>query len=305
MSVPVFLELVEMKAKTASVFPFIIGMCFSAFYLHQVNWGLAIIFFVAMFLFNMAVDIMDNYNDYHHAVDTVNYKKKTNIIGRENLNPNLILALLLTFSAIAALLGIYLVYRTGWPLLLMGVFCFLIGIFYSSGPHPLSGLPLGEFFSGFTMGFMIILISVYVNSYQIFAWNWSTLWRLVIIALPDQLWISNLMLANNLCDMQEDENNHRHTIIHYIGIKNGLRAYCTKNVVAFVMIIISPFLGIAPWTVLLTLLIIPFVYQQTKQLVHKQVKNQTFLSGVRTLLVGSACQAVTYLLGIGLSNLMH
>lgn len=305
MSLPVFLELVEMKAKTASVFPFIIGMCFSAFYLHHVNWPLAIIFFIAMFLFNMAVDMMDNYNDYHHAVDTVNYKRKTNIIGREHINPNLVFGLLLSFSIVAAVMGLYLVYRAGLPVLWMGIFCFLVGIFYSSGPFPLSGLPVGEFFSGFTMGFMIILISVYINSYQVFQWNWSTIWRLIVIALPDQLWISNLMLANNLCDHQEDENNHRHTIIHYIGIRNGLIAYSIKNVIAMVMIVISPFIGIAPWTVLLTVLIIPFVYKQTKMLIHKQVKSETFLSGVRTLLVGSATQAITYLIGILIVSLMH
>ncbi|HEO7081248.1 TPA: 1,4-dihydroxy-2-naphthoate polyprenyltransferase, partial [Streptococcus agalactiae] len=32
MTLPIFLELVEMKAKTASVLPFLIGLCFSAYY---------------------------------------------------------------------------------------------------------------------------------------------------------------------------------------------------------------------------------------------------------------------------------
>ena len=29
----------------------------------------------------MAVDILDNYNDYHHATAVHDYKEKTNIIG--------------------------------------------------------------------------------------------------------------------------------------------------------------------------------------------------------------------------------
>ena len=87
MSLKVFLELVEIKAKTASILPFLIGICFSYYYYNSVHLGLSVVFFIAMLLFNMAVDALDNYNDYHHAVDKLEYKRKTNIIGREGLSP--------------------------------------------------------------------------------------------------------------------------------------------------------------------------------------------------------------------------
>lgn len=298
MSLDVFLELVEIKAKTASVIPFLLGVCFSAYYFHNVNPVLAIVFFVAMFLFNMAVDMLDNYNDYRHAVDQVEYKQKTNIIGRENLSPRLVLSLLVTFSVIAAIMGLWLVMEAGLPVLWMGIFCFAVGILYSSGPHPISSLPLGELFSGFTMGFMIFLISVYLNTYQMFTWNWANLWRTFWVALPDELWISNLMLANNLCDADEDERNQRTTIIHYIGIQNGLRAFSLKNILAFVVILLSPFIKIAPATVWLTLVIVPFVYMQNNRLMQKQVKSETFSSGVKILLVGSGVYLIAYWLGV-------
>ncbi|WP_251546589.1 prenyltransferase [Limosilactobacillus caecicola] len=298
MSLDVFLELVEIKAKTASVIPFLLGICFSAYYFHSVNACLAIVFFIAMLLFNMAVDMLDNYNDYHHAIDKVEYKQKTNIIGRENLSPRLVLTLIIIFSVIAALMGLWLVKIAGLPVLWMGIFCFAVGVLYSSGPHPISNLPFGELFSGFTMGFMIFLISVYLNTYQTFGWTWANLWRTFWVALPDELWISNLMLANNLCDAEEDERNQRTTIIHYIGVPNGLRAFSLKNVLAFVVILVAPFLKLAPFTVWLTLLIVPFVYQQNKRLMQKQVKKETFSSGVRILLVGSGVYLITYLLGM-------
>ena len=223
MSLKVFLELVEIKAKTASILPFLIGICFSYYYYNSVHLGLSVVFFVAMLLFNMAVDALDNYNDYHHAVDKLEYKRKTNIIGRENISPKL-------------------VYVTGLPLLWMGMFCFTVGIFYSSGPRPLSSLPLGEFFSGITMGFVISLICVYLNSYQIFSWHWENLAKVFLISLPNILWISNLMLANNICDYDEDERNNRHTIVHFIGVKNALFVFSLKNVLAFAAIILSFYL---------------------------------------------------------------
>src|SRR5699024_12791119 len=84
----------------------------------------------------------------------------------------------------------------GWPLLWMGLFCYLVGIFYSSGPRPLSSLPVGELFSGVTMGFMISLICVYINTFEVFQWEFSNILGIVIIALPNTMWIANLMLAN-------------------------------------------------------------------------------------------------------------
>lgn len=300
MSLKVFLELVEIKAKTASILPMLLGLCLSAYYFESVNLFYSLLFFIAMLLFNMAVDMMDNYNDYNHAVDTKDYKQNTNIIGREHISPRLVLGLLVTFSVVAALIGIYLVTQVGLPLLWMGIFCFLIGIFYSSGPFPLSGLPVGELASGFTMGFMICLISVYVNTYQVFNWTWLNLGIVFLVALPDELWISNLLLANSICDAKEDEANHRHTIIHFIGQQNGLYAFAVKNILAFIAIILMVVWRLAPWTVLLTLLIIPFVIKQTRMLFAKQVKKETFPCAVRILLVGSLVQVVTYALGLAL-----
>lgn len=298
MSFKVFLELVEIKAKTASVLPFLLGVGFSYYYYHAFQWQLALYFFIAMFLFNMAVDAWDNYNDYHHALDKKVYRQKTNIIGREQLSPNLVLALLVIMTVIASGIGLYLVFRTGWPLLWLGLFCFGVGIVYSAGPRPLSSLPLGEVFSGFTMGFMITLITIYINTYQTFAWDLRELSKILLLALPNMLWISNLMLANNLCDLAEDEKNKRYTLVHYLGKVRALKLYTLKDILALVFLALTPFLGLAPYTVLLVLLALPFFYRQNRIFQAKQVKRETFITAVRTLAVGSTLQVVCYFLGI-------
>jgi len=298
MTVPVFLELVEIKAKTASVLPFLIGLCFSYYYYGTVHVTYVLLYFIAMFCFNVFVDIWDNYNDYHRAVDIHDYKQNTNIIGRENLSLGLVRGLMASFFVSSLVLGLILAWFVGWPLLIMGGFCFLVGLLYSAGPRPLSGLPLGEFFSGFTMGFVISLICVYLNTYETFSWNLANLSKIFLIALPNILWIANLMLANNLCDKDEDEKNHRYTLVHYIGLKGGLWLFTLANVLAILAIIGEFLWGLAPATILLSLLLIPFIYKQTKLLWQKQVKRETFICAVRILAIGSFTQAMTYLIGI-------
>jgi len=298
MSLKVFLELVEFKAKTASVLPFLIGLCYSWYHYRSIHLGFVLIYFLAMFLFNMAVDMLDNYNDYHHATDVHDYREKTNIIGRENLSVRLVFWLMTSMIIVSAIMGLTLAYFVGWPLFWMGLYCYLVGIFYSSGPRPLSSLPLGEFFSGFTMGFMISLICVYLNTYESFEWNFSSISSIFIIALPNTLWIANLMLANNTCDMEEDEKNKRYTLAHYLGRKGSLNLFVFFNLFAFIGIIASVLLQLAPVTVLFSLVIVPFVYKQTKLFLAKQVKRETFICAIRILAVGSAVQVLTYLLGI-------
>ncbi|MCD5001982.1 prenyltransferase [Enterococcus saccharolyticus] len=298
MSVAVFLELVEIKAKTASVLPFLIGLCYSWYRYGSIHIGYVAIYFIAMFIFNMAVDILDNYNDYHHATEGHDYKEKTNIIGRENLSLRLVFWLMTSMIVISALLGIGLATVVGWPLLWMGLYCYLVGIFYSSGPRPLSSLPLGEFFSGSTMGVMISFICVYLNTFETFHWNFSEIFSIFIIALPNTMWIANLMLANNLCDKEEDEKNERYTLVHYLGRKNSIRLFVGMNVVAFLGIILSVIMGLAPMTVLLTFLAGPFILKQIRRFKQKQVKTETFICAVRILAVGSVMQVITYLIGI-------
>lgn len=249
-----------------------------------------------MVIFNMAVDILDNYNDYHHATEIHDYREKTNIIGRENLELKLVFRMLIAMIIVSAVIGIALSFIVGWPFLVMGLFCYGVGIFYSSGPRPLSSLPLGEVFSGLTMGFMITMLCVYLNTFEVFQWNFTNLGAILLISLPNTLWIANLMLANNICDLEEDEKNNRFTLVHYLGRQRALQLFVELNIAAFLAILLSVIVGIAPWSMLGTFFVAPFIYKQVQLFRNKQVKRETFICAVRILAVGAAAQVISFAL---------
>lgn len=298
MSIKIFFELVEIKAKTASVLPFLIGLCYSYYHYGRLHIPYVLLFFVAMFIFNMAVDILDNYNDFKNATDVHDYKEKTNVIGRENLSLTTIRWMIFSMVFFSAGLGIWLSTQVGWPILWMGLYCYLVGIFYSSGPRPLSSLPLGEFFSGFTMGMMISLITVYLNAFEVFQWQAHELLNVAIIALPNTMWIANLMLANNICDLEEDRNNNRYTLVHYLGKTRALQLFVLLNAIALISLGASVLLKLAPITVLISYIIVPFIWKQTKIFLHKQEKLVTFSTAIKILAVGSTVQVLTYFIGL-------
>lgn len=298
MNFKIFAELIELKAKTASIFPFLLGLAYSLYHYQSVNLSALAIYFVAMFMFNCFVDIWDNYNDYHKAVDTDDYQKNTNIIGRENLSMGLIKSLLAFFFFGSLILGIIVALMTGWAVFWLGLLCYAVGVFYAGGPKPLSSLPLGELLSGLTMGYVIFLICLYINSSQNFVWSFANLATTFLIALPNTLLIANLMLANNTCDIEEDEANHRYTIVHYIGKKAALIWWTTALILAFVAIVVAVILGLLSPIMLLILLIAPLMIKFARPYLQKQVKKETFISSVKILMVFQLVQVLLFFVSL-------
>ena len=298
MNFKIFAELIELKAKTASIFPFLLGLAYSLYHYQSVNLSALAIYFVAMFMFNCFVDIWDNYNDYHNAVDTDDYQKNTNIIGRENLSMGLIKSLLAFFFFGSLILGIIVALMTGWAVFWLGLLCYVVGVFYAGGPKPLSSLPLGELLSGLTMGYVIFLICLYINSSQNFVWSFANLATTFLIALPNTLLIANLMLANNTCDLEEDEANHRYTIVHYIGKKAALIWWTTALILAFVAIVVAVILGLLSPIMLLILLIAPLMIKFARPYLQKQVKKETFISSVKILMVFQLVQVLLFFVSL-------
>ena len=297
MTLKIFAELVELKAKTASIFPFLMGFLYSWYHYNQIYWGNMLIFFISMVLFNMAVDIMDNYMDYHNATDVHDYKHETNIIGRENLSLSLVRNMMWGFIIVSALMGIYLASQTSWVILWLGMFSYAMGIFYSAGPKPLSSLPVGEVTSGLTMGVVIPLICVYLNIYDIVPFDWHVIGSVTMMSLPAAFSIANLMLANNTCDVEEDILNNRHTLVSYIGKKKAVTLFQLLVIATFVAATISVVFKIVPLTLLLLWTIFPKVWQNTKAYSKEQIKTKTFPLAIKNLAMVVAVQVVLFFIG--------
>lgn len=146
------------------------------------------------------------------------------------------------------------------------------------------------------MGFMITCLCVYLNTYEVFQWSFTNISEIFLISLPNTLWIANLMLANNICDLEEDEKNNRFTLVHYLGKQRAIRLFVGMNLVAFLAILLSVVIGIAPWSMLGTIFAVPYIYKQIQMFLTKQVKRETFICAVRTLAVGAAAQVISFAL---------
>ena len=255
------------------------GILFSLVYFHEFHPLNTIIFFVGMILFDLTTTSINNYMDFKKAKSKV-YKYEQNVIGREKIPETLVRNMIFGMLALTLLIGLYLTWMTGWLLLLMGLVVCFIGVFYTFGPVPLSRMPLGEVFSGVTMGLGIFAITIYLNTvtqkvfyldidfatgtFGLVGHLWAVC-AIVLASLPLVFTIANIMLANNLRDLETDIENHRYTLVYYIGRTNGIHLFQGLMLASYGAILIGFLFGLYQWPILLVFLTLPKIRQNLKE----------------------------------------
>ncbi|HEP1832901.1 TPA: 1,4-dihydroxy-2-naphthoate polyprenyltransferase [Streptococcus suis] len=296
LSLPVFLEFVEMKTKVASVFPMILGILWSLYRYQVFNWLNTLLFVLAVLSFDMCTTAINNSMDYHKAKDET-YRQESNVIGKFSLDFRQMIGIVFALLIFSVIISLVLVWRTSWLLLPMGALCFLIGIFYTFGPIPLSRMPLGEVFSGVTMGFGIFFLAVFIQQpdllltsqvsgqWMTLQFSWTKIIEIIFISIPLVTLIANIMLANNTCDLEEDIRNHRYTLVYYIGKKNALKLYFVLASLPWLLWIIYCLIGFLPIWALVGLIAVWPAYKSLETFLKKQVKRETFIEAVKSFVL--------------------
>ncbi|MBF0787592.1 MULTISPECIES: 1,4-dihydroxy-2-naphthoate polyprenyltransferase [unclassified Streptococcus] len=297
-TLPIFLEFIELRTKVASVFPMLLGIVWAIYRYGVFNGFNTLLFVLAVLTFDMCTTAINNTMDYVKAKDQV-YRKEHNVIGRNQLDFGQMVQIIFLLLSFSTVLSLVLVWRTDLILLPLGALCFLIGICYTFGPIPLSRMPLGEIFSGVTMGLGIFFLGVFVQAPDLllvsrFVGEWFQLqlaWEKCIeiglMSLPLICLIANIMLANNLCDLDEDIRNHRHTLVFHIGRQKGLLLYTCLAILPWFLWLLYPLFGFLPFWAWLGYGVAVLSYRSLGHFLEKQVKRETFVEAVKSFILFS------------------
>ncbi|MEK4061285.1 MULTISPECIES: 1,4-dihydroxy-2-naphthoate polyprenyltransferase [unclassified Paenibacillus] len=305
MNVKSFLRFVELPTKVASVIPFLLGSLYALYRFEDFYLLRFALMFVSLLSFDMATTAINNYYDFKKAAKTHGYGYEThNAIVHYKLKESTVVATIIILLVLAVGGGIALVSQTGLIIFLLGGLSFLIGILYSFGPIPISRMPLGELFSGLFMGFVIIFISAYIHSEQsvvtlLFREGWIDLHinfvevlYLFWFSVPAILGIAGIMLANNICDIEDDMENRRYTLPVYIGRGNALLLFKLLYYVSFLDLIVLLLLGVHPVLVVLLLLTLIPLRRNIALFYEKQEKATTFILAVKNFVLMSMARVI-------------
>lgn len=281
-----FLSYVEIRTKIASLLPFLLGLTYVLYAYQQINILNTLLFFASMLSFDMATTALNNYIDVKTNDKILEFSQKT---------AKQILVFLLI---LATVLGLALVFYTGVVVLVLGALCFGVGIFYTFGPVPISRMPLGEIFSGLFMGLLIPFLVVFINApehsliYFTFA-NWLLqvsfnildLLKLGVVTIPAIAGIANIMLANNICDVEDDVKVNRFTLPYYTGTKNALNIFALLYYLGYAAIIVMVLFGLVPIYGLIVIVGLIPVQKNISKFRKQQCKTKTFPLSVQNLVI--------------------
>lgn len=296
-----FLKFVEIQTKITSTFAFANTLMYMLFLKEPINVPLMVIFCIAAFIFDLATTAINNYIDSKDYPDMLPLKRDRALF------------LIICMLAVSTVMGLYLAFKTGIVVLLLGALCFGLGIFYTFGPMPISRIPLGEVFSGIAYGMFIPFLMVYINnpdSYIILDYKNGVLsvhfmlWPLIsflFFSLVNTFTTSNIMVANNTCDLEKDVAVNRHTLIFYIGQKNGVRVFATLYYLCYAAVIAMVALKILPIIALIFLLSFPLVESNIRVFRKEQIKSKTFITAIRNFIIVNT----SYFIALTLSFLMY
>ncbi len=271
-----FFDYIEIKTKITSAFTFLLTIGFLLYQSQEILWGKTMLFFGGMFFFDLTTTAINNYIDSKNNGQVLAFGRK------------LCLLIIYLLFVVSAGLGICLAYITDLVVLVAGGICFFCGVFYTSGPLPISRMPLGEVVAGFFYGIMIPFILMYINSpegtYLSYSMSVETvsisvqvvpILTLLLFSVTPFAVTANIMLANNICDLEKDIQVKRHTLPYYIG-KTALPLFAGIYYLAYFSMILMVVFGILPPVVLVALFTIIPVQKNISVFLKKQDKATTF-----------------------------
>lgn len=307
MSIKGFLKLVEIQTKVASIFPFLIGTFYAIYRFDLFNLKNFLLMLISLLCIDMATTAINNYLDFIRANKKYGYGYEShNGIVKYKLKKSSIYVVIITLLLLATILGIFLFINTNFVVLLIGAISFAIGILYSFGPVSISHTPFGEVFSGGFMGIIIPFLAVYIHVYDqdllnvilqsgmlTINANVMELLYIFLLSVPIAAGIANIMLANNICDIEDDIENKRYTLPIYIGKDNSLKIFRLLYYIGFISILTLLVIKVAPIVIVLTIPTLIIIEKNVKLFNKEQSKKDTFVLAVKNSVIINASLLVT------------
>lgn len=310
-----FISFIELRTKVASLLPLLLGTTLAYYTLETLYLERFFLMFIALLCIDMATTGLNHYFDAKRAIVTTGYHyDQHNPITSNQLTQKRAKRYLIELLLVGSCAGIGLTVLTNPFVLVLGAISFFIGIIYSAGPLPLSRTILGELFSGLFMGLLITFIAFYIQlpagylgeislstTFVYVSLKLTTLIPVILLGLQLSLMIGNIMLANNICDREEDILNNRYTLPVVMGMKKSVILFKVNTFLAYGILVFGVLLKQLPLAMLITIITFPFIYKRARIFCANPVKSKTFKLAVSNFLVFASTLLLTLIVAIFLN----
>lgn len=187
----------------------------------------------------MAIQIGTNfandYFDFKKGADTAERVGPKRMTQAGLISPQAMKKAFILAFAFSVLVGAYLMFRGGFPIIAIGILSIICGILYTGGPYPLGYHGFGELFAFVFFGPVAVAGTYYVQALSITP-------VVILFGVPSGLFSVMLILVNNIRDVIQDEKAGKRTIIVRWGTDFGKGLYIVSLAVAALLPLV-----VYPW----------------------------------------------------------
>ncbi len=155
------------KTLSAAVVPVVLGTALAAHEPPAIQWLIFACALVGAVLIQVATNLVNDALDFRKGADTAQRLGPVRVTQAGLIRPETVMTAAWLCLGGAALCGLPLIVRGGWPMLVIGVLSILAAYAYTGGPYPLAYRGLGEIFVLLFFGFVAVGGTFYVHSLQL------------------------------------------------------------------------------------------------------------------------------------------
>jgi 1,4-dihydroxy-2-naphthoate octaprenyltransferase len=242
-------------------------------------------------LMQIGANFANDLFDHERGTDTPDRLGPTRVTASGIISPMQMRLGTAAIFGLAALLGLYLTWLRGWPVLALGVAIILAALAYTGGPFPYGYYALGDVFVFLSFGVAAVCGTYYAQSGTLTP---TAFWA----SVPMGLLIINILVVNNTRDISTDTAARKRTLAVLLGREAMLTEYLICLIGAYLVPLGLWTFGLTSWGGLLSWISLPqavLIYREFSH-VEDRALNKT-LGGMAQL---ALIFAVLFALGIAI-----
>jgi 1,4-dihydroxy-2-naphthoate octaprenyltransferase len=259
------LYLMEVRAPffTASIVPIVLGSVIAFHKTHTFNWTYFVLALIGGVFLHAGANVINDYFDHLSQNDEINnefvrpFTGGSRLIQHGLLAPTEVLIEALVCLFIGSSIGLFLSYKLGWVILVIGIFGVLSAVFYVFPQVNLVGKGIGEVLIGINFGILMTFGAFYVQAAQFS-------WVPIIASLPVALLITAVLYINEFQDAKADHAVGKNHLVVRLGKKQAVKVYILIMLLTYLIVVLGVVTDTLPPISLIAMLTLPLAFKSIK-----------------------------------------
>lgn len=267
----------------AGIFPYLLGQILAFYERGTVIWLHFSTGLIGILLVLTGVELFNEYFDFKEGGDRIFSKEVPHI-------PQYFFPLGISVFILAFFIGLYLTFRTGWPVLLFSFLGFLAAYFYVGPPLKWAYRGLGEVIISLSYGPFMLLGSFYIQAEEISL-------VAVLVSIISGLGMFAITIVNEIPDYYQDRLVGKRNLVVRFGKRRAMGFILISWISAFILLGSGVWWKKIPVFSLLAFIMFPLILRSLKVGINNLDSPVSFIPTIRTSLFSYVILVIC--LGIG------